>query len=131
MRSSQAKVLHEIAGKPLLVHVLETARRLEPSRVHVVVGADGGDIRARCGDGSDLNWIEQTEQLGTGHATAQAIPQVADGATVLVLYGDVPLANREVHWGNACERGRGRQLHRGCHGGRRRPGWLGPGAPQR
>ena len=96
MRSSQAKVLHEIAGKPLLVHVLETARGLEPSRVHVVVGADGGEIRARCGDGSDLNWIEQTEQLGTGHATAQAIPQVADGVTVLVLYGDVPLANRET-----------------------------------
>ena len=94
MRSSQPKVLHEIAGRPLLAHVLETARGLEPSRVHVVVGADGGEIRGCCADGSDLNWIEQEEQLGTGHATAQAIPQVDDSATVLVLYGDVPLAER-------------------------------------
>ena len=96
MRSSQAKVLHEIAGKPLLAHVLETARGLEPSRLHVVVGADGGEVKARCADGSNLNWIEQTEQLGTGHATAQAIPQVDGGATVLVLYGDVPMADGEI-----------------------------------
>ena len=93
MQSSQAKVLHEIAGRPLLSHVLETARGLGPSRLRVVVGADGGDVRERFADGSDLAWIEQKEQLGTGQATAQAIPQVDDGATVLVLYGDVPLAD--------------------------------------
>ena len=96
MRSGRAKVLHEIAGKPLLAHVLDTARGLEPSRVHVVVGADGGQIRERCGDGRGLAWTEQKEQLGTGHATAQAIPLVDDDATVLVLYGDVPLADGRV-----------------------------------
>lgn len=93
MRSSQPKVLHEIAGKPLLAHVLETARDLAPSRLYVVVGAEGVSVRARCADGSDINWIEQAEQLGTGHAVSQAIPHVHDGATVLVVYGDVPLAD--------------------------------------
>ena len=93
MRSSRAKVLHEIAGKPLLSHVLETARVLDPRRVHVVVGSDGGGIAARCADGSDLNWVEQAAQLGTGHATSQAIPHVDNMATVLVLYGDVPLVD--------------------------------------
>ena len=93
MRSSRAKVLHEIAGQPLLALVLETARKLDSSRVHVVVGADGAEIRARCADGSDLNWVEQKGQLGTGHATAQAMPEVDDEATVLVLCGDVPLAD--------------------------------------
>ena len=96
MRSDRAKVLHEIAGKPLLGHVLETALSLDPSRVHVVVGADSGEIKARCRDHPGINWVEQIQQLGTGHATVQAIPQVGDGATVLVLYGDVPLANGET-----------------------------------
>ena len=96
MRSSQAKVLHEIAGKPLLSLVLETAQKLEPSGVHVVVGADGEEIKARCADGSDINWIEQTRQLGTGHAASQAIPHVEDDATVLVVYGDVPLADGQT-----------------------------------
>ena len=93
MRSCRAKVLHEIAGKPLLSLVLETSQKLEPSRVYVVVGADGAEIKARCADGSDINWIEQTRHLGTGHATSQAIPHVDDNATVLVIYGDVPLAD--------------------------------------
>ena len=102
MRSGRAKVLHEIAGKPLLGHVLETALRLDPSCVHVVVGADGGEIKARCGDRPGIKWVEQTEQLGTGHATVQAMPQVGDGATVLVLCGDVPLADGETLTQCAC-----------------------------
>ncbi|MCY3820794.1 MAG: bifunctional UDP-N-acetylglucosamine diphosphorylase/glucosamine-1-phosphate N-acetyltransferase GlmU [Gammaproteobacteria bacterium] len=96
MRSSRAKVLHEIAGQPLLAHVLQTARELNPAQVHVVVGRDGKEVASRCADGSDLNWIEQTEQLGTGHATSQAIPHVDDNATVLVVYGDVPLADGQT-----------------------------------
>ncbi|MDE0225929.1 MAG: bifunctional UDP-N-acetylglucosamine diphosphorylase/glucosamine-1-phosphate N-acetyltransferase GlmU [Gammaproteobacteria bacterium] len=96
MRSSKAKVLHEIAGKPLLAHVLQTVRGLNPVQVHVIVGRDGGEVASRCADGSDLNWIEQTEQLGTGHATSQAIPHVDDNATVLVVYGDVPLADGQT-----------------------------------
>ena len=93
MRSSRAKVLHEIAGKPLLLHVLDTAGALDPSHVHVVVGADAGEIKESCAYVSGLNWVGQAEQLGTGHATEQAIPRVDDGATVLALYGDVPLAD--------------------------------------
>ena len=96
MCSGRAKVLHEIAGKPLLAHVLETALALDPSRMHVVVGADSGQIKARCADQPGINWVEQTEQLGTGHATAQAMPHVDDGAAVLVLYGDVPSADGET-----------------------------------
>ena len=96
MRSSRAKVLHEIAGRPLLAHVLETARGLDPSQVHVVIGRDGGEVASRCASGPDLNWIEQAEQLGTGHATSQAIPHVDDNATVLVIYGDVPLADGQT-----------------------------------
>ena len=96
MRSSKAKVLHEIAGRPLIAHVLQTARELGPAQVHVVVGRDGGEVASRCADGSDLNWIEQTEQLGTGHATSQAMPHVDDSTTVMVVYGDVPLADGQT-----------------------------------
>ena len=96
MRSSRAKVLHEIAGKSLLAHVLETAGGLDPARVHVVVGRDSGQVASQCAGGPDLNWIEQAEQLGTGHATSQAIPFVDDNATVLVVYGDVPLADGQT-----------------------------------
>ena len=91
MRSSRPKVLHEIGGRPMLSHVLETARALAPARLHVVVGAGAEEIRACHVDAPDISWVEQAEQLGSGHAVLQAMPWVSDEATVLVLYADVPL----------------------------------------
>ncbi|MCR4300293.1 MAG: bifunctional UDP-N-acetylglucosamine diphosphorylase/glucosamine-1-phosphate N-acetyltransferase GlmU [Sulfuricaulis sp.] len=90
MYSDMPKVLHGLAGKPLLGHVLDTARVLKPTAIHVVYGHGGEQVRAAFPQ-ADINWTHQTEQKGTGHAVAQAMPQVTDQATVLVLYGDVPL----------------------------------------
>jgi bifunctional UDP-N-acetylglucosamine pyrophosphorylase/glucosamine-1-phosphate N-acetyltransferase len=95
MRSSTPKVLHPLGGKPLLQHVVDTARSLEPSAIHVVVG-HGADAVRKAMDGSGLHWVEQAEQLGTGHAVLQALPGLRDESTVLVLYGDVPLVAPDV-----------------------------------
>ncbi|OHX15731.1 UDP-N-acetylglucosamine diphosphorylase/glucosamine-1-phosphate N-acetyltransferase [Chromobacterium amazonense] len=90
MYSSMPKVLHPIGGEPMLARVIRTARGLNPSRLVVVYGHGGDQVRARIGD-ADLIWAEQAEQLGTGHALKMALPHLpADGKT-LVLYGDVPL----------------------------------------
>ena len=93
MRSDLPKVLHLLAGRPLLSYVIEAAHGLSAERVHVVYGYGGGGVREVM-TASDIEWIEQREQLGTGHAVAQAMPGIPDGATVLVLYGDVPLVNQ-------------------------------------
>lgn len=90
MRSARPKVLHTLAGEPMLAHVLATARSLKPKALHVVVGHGGDQVRAALA-ADDIHWVEQTEQLGTGHAVLQALPAVADDSDVLVLYGDVPL----------------------------------------
>ncbi len=93
MRSRLPKVLHPIGGKPMLAHVLETALALEPAATYIVHGHSGERVRealANPGAGA-VNWIEQAEQLGTGHAVDQAMAGVPDTHTVLVLYGDVPL----------------------------------------
>ena len=90
MKSKLPKVLHPVAGRPLLEHVIQTAQLLEPAAIHVVVGHGSERVREALGD-YPLQWVEQTEQLGTGHAVLQAMPAVAEDATVLVLYGDVPL----------------------------------------
>lgn len=90
MRSQLPKVLHPIASRPLLGHVLETSRALEPQRIHVVIGHGAERVREAL-DADDIQWVLQEEQLGTGHAVMQALPGVDDDATVLVLYGDVPL----------------------------------------
>ena len=96
MRSAMPKVLHPIAGRPMLGHVLDTARGLSPKQLCVVYGHGGDEVRARLAS-DDLLWAEQGEQLGTGHAVAQAMP-LLDAATpvVLVLYGDVPLIRRQT-----------------------------------
>lgn len=96
MRSDKPKVLHEIAAKPMLAHVIETARSLSPTRIHVVIGHGADSIRDRFSTDEDLNWIVQSEQLGTGHAVLQAMPAVAQSANVLILYGDVPLTPSAV-----------------------------------
>ena len=90
MKSRLPKVLQPLAGRPLLAHVIETARMLSPRRVLVVYG-HGGD-QVRCAFPPDgLDWVQQAQRLGTGHAVQQAVPQVPDDEIVLVLYGDVPL----------------------------------------
>ena len=90
MRSSRPKVLHEIADKALLQHVYETSKALDNNQVFIVYG-HGGDTVKQVLNQLDAIWIEQKQQLGTGHAVQQAIHHVEDGDTVLVLYGDVPL----------------------------------------
>ncbi len=94
MRSSLPKVLHPIAGKPMLSHVTEAARTLSPKAIHVVLRPGSDAIKKALGEG--LNWVEQTEQLGTAHAVAQAMSSVAEDSTVLVLFGDVPLVSTQT-----------------------------------
>ncbi|SDU33635.1 bifunctional UDP-N-acetylglucosamine diphosphorylase/glucosamine-1-phosphate N-acetyltransferase GlmU [Halopseudomonas salegens] len=90
MRSALPKVLHPIAGKPMLAHVLDCARAMQPARIHVVIGHGAERVREQLA-AADINWVVQAEQLGTGHAVAQALPQLIGADQVLVLYGDVPL----------------------------------------
>lgn len=91
MKSALPKVLQKIAGRPMLAHAIDAARALSPQGIHVVYGHGGEAVRAAFADQPDLQWAEQTQQLGTGHAVQQAMPGVPDDARVLVLYGDVPL----------------------------------------
>ncbi len=90
MHSDIPKVLHRIADKPLIRHVLDTALALQPDSLHIVYGHGGTQLRETLAD-TDVFWVEQAQQLGTGHAVAQAMPQIADDAIVLVLCGDAPL----------------------------------------
>jgi bifunctional UDP-N-acetylglucosamine pyrophosphorylase / glucosamine-1-phosphate N-acetyltransferase len=96
MKSSLPKVLQKIAGRPMLWHVVAAARELEPAGIHIVYGHRGDQVRAAFADQADLQWAEQREQLGTGHAVRQAMDAVPDGAQVLVLYGDVPLLRAQT-----------------------------------
>ncbi|HEY2346198.1 MAG TPA: bifunctional UDP-N-acetylglucosamine diphosphorylase/glucosamine-1-phosphate N-acetyltransferase GlmU [Xanthomonadaceae bacterium] len=91
MKSALPKVLQPIAGRPMLAHVIDTARALGAAGIHVVYGHGGAQVRAAFAAQPDLVWAEQAQQLGTGHAVQQAMPDVPDGARVLVLYADVPL----------------------------------------
>ncbi len=90
MHSDLPKVLQPLAGRPLLGHVIHAGRTLEPAAIHIVYGHGGDLVRAAYPD-TDLSWALQAEQLGTGHAVAQAMPDIPDDHQVLVLYGDVPL----------------------------------------
>jgi len=96
MRSARPKVLHPLGGRPLLAHVLDTARALAPTRIFAVYGHGGQQVPDAFADQPDVTWVEQSEQLGTGHAVAQALPTIPEGDTVLVLYGDVPLITAET-----------------------------------
>ena len=94
MHSDTPKVLHALAGKPLLAHVIDAVRELSPRRICVVYGHGGEAVRAAFagGDGPGaLTWVLQAPQLGTGHAVMQALPHLEDSVPTLVLYGDVPL----------------------------------------
>jgi bifunctional UDP-N-acetylglucosamine pyrophosphorylase / glucosamine-1-phosphate N-acetyltransferase len=89
MHSRLPKVLHTLAGRPMLVHVLDSARRLAPTRLAVVIGHGGEAVTSHL-DAPDVSWVMQERQLGTGHAVMQAIPKLEEKGVVLVLYGDVP-----------------------------------------
>jgi len=93
MKSALPKVLQPLAGRPLLKHVIDTARTLGPSAIQVVYGHGGERVRAALQD-EPVSWTLQAERLGTGHAVLQAMQHIPDGHLVLVLYGDVPLIGR-------------------------------------
>ena len=90
MVSAKPKVLHTLAGKPLLQHVLDCATSLKPQQICVVYG-HGGEAVPQAMAGYDASFVLQEPQLGTGHAVQQALPHLTDGSHTLVLYGDVPL----------------------------------------
>ena len=100
MKSDRAKVLHELAGKPLIVHVIEGARKLSPEKIYVVIGHQGEQVREVCAKrfGESLfEFVPQTEQLGTGHAVNCVREHLEhDDSTVLVLSGDVPMIGEET-----------------------------------
>lgn len=94
MRSSLPKVLHEVADKPMVSHVIDAARQLNAENIYLVYGFGGEVLKAKLTTGGvseDLTFVEQKEQLGTGHAVDMASPFIKDDENVLVLYGDVPL----------------------------------------
>ncbi|WP_296935352.1 bifunctional UDP-N-acetylglucosamine diphosphorylase/glucosamine-1-phosphate N-acetyltransferase GlmU [uncultured Marinobacter sp.] len=95
MKSALPKVLHPIAGRPMLHHVIDTAKQLGAEKIHTVIGHGASMVREAT-DEASVNWVTQSEQLGTGHAVAQALPDLPDDARVLVLYGDVPLTRHET-----------------------------------
>ncbi|MCA8864229.1 MULTISPECIES: bifunctional UDP-N-acetylglucosamine diphosphorylase/glucosamine-1-phosphate N-acetyltransferase GlmU [unclassified Halomonas] len=93
MHSQIPKVLHTLAGKPMVQHVLDTALGLQPDRTHVVIGHGADQLREALAENT-VQFAVQAEQKGTGHAVAQALEQLGSGK-VLILYGDVPLLQRE------------------------------------
>ena len=95
MKSARPKVIHELAGKPILHHVVETSRALQPDQVIVVIGHGAEQVRATMRD-EQLVFVEQAEQLGTGHALQQCLDTIKHGNDVLVLVGDVPLIRAET-----------------------------------
>jgi len=95
MVSDLPKVVHPLAGKPLLAHVVDTAARLEPRSLNVVVGHGAERVRRALGDAA-INWIAQERQLGTGHAVQQALPALGEDGITLILYGDVPLVREST-----------------------------------
>lgn len=95
MRSRLPKVLHKLAGRPLLSHVIEAARRLAAAKIVIVYGHGGEQVPAQLGS-EDLLWCEQAERLGTGHAVMQGLPLLHDMDRVLILYGDVPLISDQT-----------------------------------
>ena len=95
MKSSLPKVLHKVAERPMVQHVIDTANSLGAASINLVYGYGAEQLKAGLGE-QPLHWVLQAEQLGTGHAVQQAIPHIADEDTVLILYGDVPLTRKET-----------------------------------
>lgn len=95
MRSTLPKVLHSVAGCPMLERVIQTALALAPEKIHVVIGHAADTIKTAC-QHLPVHWVSQEKQLGTGHAVLQALPHIPDAAHVLVLFGDGPLLRPET-----------------------------------
>jgi bifunctional UDP-N-acetylglucosamine pyrophosphorylase/glucosamine-1-phosphate N-acetyltransferase len=95
MHSALPKVLQPLGGRPMLAHVIDLARTLNPAQIHIVYGHGGEQVRSAFAQ-NDLAWAEQTQRLGTGHAVSMAMPAIPESANVLVLYGDVPLLTAET-----------------------------------
>ena len=95
MKSSMPKVLHSVAGKALVQHVIDTSKKLNPEVINVVYGHGGEQVQQQINN-SEINWVLQAEQLGTGHAVDQVKENLKDNQLVLVLYGDVPLIKEET-----------------------------------
>ena len=96
MRSARPKVLQTLAGQPMLAHVIAAARDLGADHIHVVHGHGGGAVKHAFAAQTDLHWVEQAQQLGTGHAVQQALPGITTSSRVVVLFGDVPLIRAET-----------------------------------
>lgn len=95
MYSDLPKVLHPIAGKPMVKHMIDTAKQLNAQQIHLIYG-HGGDLLQQRLSGEPVNWVLQTEQLGTGHAMQQAAPFFADDENILMVYGDAPLIRAQT-----------------------------------
>lgn len=95
MHSRLPKVLHTIAGKPMLQRVVELAKELNPEAVHIIIGHRGEEIKNKL-NYLDVNWVTQKEQLGTGHAVMQALPHIPEDANILILSADVPLIQKQT-----------------------------------
>lgn len=95
MYSDLPKVLHKIAGKPMVKHVIDTAKQLNAAQIHLIYGHGADLLKQRLAD-EPVNWVFQAEQLGTGHAMQQAAPFFADDENILMLYGDAPLITTET-----------------------------------
>ncbi|WP_373817919.1 bifunctional UDP-N-acetylglucosamine diphosphorylase/glucosamine-1-phosphate N-acetyltransferase GlmU [Glaesserella sp.] len=95
MYSDLPKVLHPIAGKPMVKHVIDTAKQLDAKQIHLIYG-HGGDLLQQRLANEPVNWVLQAEQLGTGHAMQQAAPFFADDENILMLYGDAPLITKDT-----------------------------------
>jgi bifunctional UDP-N-acetylglucosamine pyrophosphorylase/glucosamine-1-phosphate N-acetyltransferase len=95
MKSARPKVIHELAGKPILRHVVDTSRALQPAQIIAVIGHGADQVRAAMQD-DQLSFVEQTEQLGTGHALQQCLDSIEPSNDVLVLVGDVPLIRAQT-----------------------------------
>jgi len=97
MKSELPKVLHHLAGKPLVQHVIDSCHSLDATHCHLVIG-HGGDLVKNTVDGGKmvLTFVEQSEQLGTGHAVKMALSKLTDNSPTLILYGDVPLIHHDT-----------------------------------
>lgn len=91
MKSNLPKVLHPIAGKPMLAHVLDAARQVNADKLHVVIGHGADAVKEHFKEADDIDWSLQAEQKGTGHAVMMALENLAPTGVTLILYGDVPL----------------------------------------
>ncbi|MFL2752597.1 MAG: bifunctional UDP-N-acetylglucosamine diphosphorylase/glucosamine-1-phosphate N-acetyltransferase GlmU [Gammaproteobacteria bacterium] len=96
MGSPLPKVLANLAGRPMLDHVLESVSQLKKIKLHVVVGHEAQMVRKTFSDNKKINWIKQTKQLGTGHAVKQALRHIRSNSNVVILYGDVPLISENT-----------------------------------